>query len=155
MLQSDRRHDPYPLTWELPLGAVTATLLLGALGVHLGRALANWFAGAGWSWPTPGALLPSLFAILAGDPTVGLATPPDNPASAAAVIGCIIAVEALLIAALAASAVWMLRRWGPGRLRGMATAAEAEAILGLSRLRRVQPIIRPDLGPLERRRRQP
>ena len=28
MLQTDRRHDPYPFTWEIPLGALVATLAL-------------------------------------------------------------------------------------------------------------------------------
>ena len=41
--------------------------------------------------------------------------------------------------------VWAYRRWGPGRRRGMATAAEAEKILGVTRLRKVADIVRPDL----------
>ena len=51
----------------------------------------------------------------------------------------------LLLAATIAATVWGLRRWGPGRMHGMASAAEAEQLLGISRLRRVAPIIRPDL----------
>ena len=51
----------------------------------------------------------------------------------------------LLLAVAITAAIWVVRRWGPNRMKGMATADEAEAILGLSRLRRVAPIIRPDL----------
>ena len=37
------------------------------------------------------------------------------------------------------------RRWGPGRLRGMASRTEAASLLGLPRLRRHRAVIRPDL----------
>ena len=40
---------------------------------------------------------------------------------------------------------WAYQRWGPGRMRGMATAAEAEKLLGVTRLRKVGGIVRPDL----------
>ena len=41
--------------------------------------------------------------------------------------------------------MWAYQRWGPGRMRGMATAAEAEKLLGVTRLRKVAGILRPDL----------
>ena len=48
-----------------------------------------------------------------------------------------------------AATIWVgvlaYQRWGPGRMRGMATAAEAEKILGVTRLRKVAGIVRPDL----------
>ena len=36
-------------------------------------------------------------------------------------------------------------RWGPGRLRGMASRGEAERLLGVTRLRKVRSVVRPDL----------
>ena len=51
-MQRERVQDQYPWTWELPLVVICAVLLLGATVCQLGRSLANWFAGAGWWWPT-------------------------------------------------------------------------------------------------------
>ena len=142
--QADRRRDPYPFTWEIPVGVLTGWLLLAGLGVHLARALANWFAGAGWTWPAGKGLFPSLPSVLAGDPTAGVVL--HGPAAGqAALYGWLIAVQLVVLAGTIIAAVWGLRRWGPGRMYGMASPAEAEQILGVSRLRRVAPIIRPDL----------
>ncbi len=50
------------------------------------------------------------------------------------------------------AATYLLGRRGPGGMHGMASTVDAEASLGLSRLRRVRPIIRPDLYLPTRRR---
>lgn len=155
MIQTDRRRDPYPFTWELPLGALVATLALAGFGVQLGRAAAHWQAGAGWVWPKGRALLTSIPAILTGHPTAGLDPAPAIPASSAAVTGWIIAVEAVLALLLFVAAILVLHRWGPTRLKGMATPAEAEAALGLSRLHKHRRIVRPDLFRTRQRRRSP
>lgn len=155
MLQTDRRRDPYPFTWELPLGGLVAALALAGFGVQLGRAAAHWQAGAGWAWPKGRALLTSIPAVLTGHPTAGLNPTPAIPASSAAVTGWIIAVEAVLALLLFAAAILVLRRWGPARLKGMATPAEAEAALGLSRLHKHRRIVRPDLYPTRSHRRSP
>lgn len=144
MLQADRRRDPYLFTWEIPVGVLTGWLLLACLGVHAARAIANWTIGAGWTWPEGKNLFTSLPKVLAGDPAAGLAL--HRPAAGtASLYGWIITVQLLLLAATVAATVWGLRRWGPGRMHGMASAQEAEQLLGISRLRRVAPIIRPDL----------
>ena len=135
-MQVERRQNPYPYTWEIPAGILTTWAMLLVLGAHLGRGIATWFAGDGWHWPEPAALLSSLPAIVSKAAT---------SAAPAHLLGWVVAIEALLLLAGMVAVVWSLRRWGPGRLRGMATAAEAEASLGLSRLRRVRTVIRPDL----------
>ena len=150
MLQQQRRRDPYAHTWELPAGTAIMTLLLAVLGAQTGRSLANWFAGADWHWPQPRTLLSSIPAILAGNPTAGLTPKPSPAASPAAVIGWIITVELLLLMIVVTATLLALRRWGPGRMRGMATPTDAETVLGVSRLRRVRHIIRPDLYPPRR-----
>lgn len=155
MLQTDRRRDPYPFTWELPLGALVATLTLAGFGVQLGRAAAHWQAGDGWAWPKGRALLTSIPAVLTGHPTAGLSPTPPVPVSSAAVTGWIIAIEAVLALLLFAAAVLILRRWGPSRLKGMASPAEVEAALGLSRLHKHRHIVRPDLSPTRSHRRNP
>jgi len=142
--QADRRRDPYPFTWEIPAGILAGWLLLACLGVHAARAIANATADAGWTWPEGKNLFTSLPRVLAGDPTAGL-TLHHSGAGTAALYGWIVTVQLLLLAATIAATVWGLRRWGPGRMHGMASAAEAEQLLGISRLRRVAPIIRPDL----------
>lgn len=151
MLQSGRTKDPYPFTWEIPAAVVAVWALLAVLAAHTGRAIANLAAGAGWTWPPSRALFTSLPALLAGDPRAGLASP-GGAASPAALAGWIVTVEVLLVAAMITGSAWVLRRWGPGRMKGMASQAEAEAVLGLTRLRRVAHIVRPDLHPAPRRR---
>lgn len=146
-MQTERRHNPYPFTWEVPAGIIATFTLLIVLGVHLGRGLANWTAGAGWHWPPPAALFTAVPGVLTGDAAAGLAIPLRVGAAPGQLLGWVIAVDAIIAAGAIAVAVAGLRRWGPARLKGMATAAEAEAALGASRLRRVRHIIRPDLYP--------
>ncbi len=155
MLQTDRRHDPYPSTWEIPVALLAATLPAAALGVQAGRSLAHWATGAGWHWPTPRSLFTSIPAILTGHPAAGLDPPPAPAATASAVIGWIIATETVFLLGLATLAALVLRRWGPGRMKGMATPAEAASTLGVRRLRAHRRIIRPDLHSARHQRRTP
>ena len=80
-------------------------------------------------------------------------TPPPGSLAAAAgaspvVLWTVTAVaEVAAIVAVAWAIRWAMHRWGPGRIQGMATAADAEKLLGRSRLRKAAPIIRPDLHP--------
>lgn len=60
-------------------------------------------------------------------------------------MGGLLAAEATVVVALGCVAIYVLRRWGPGRIQGMATASEAEQLLGVARLRKVADIVRPDL----------
>lgn len=154
ILQADRRHDPYPYTWEPPVAILTGWLLLAALGVHLARALANWTAGGGWNWPAGRTLYSSLPAVLAGHPTAGI-TATGPTASTPALYGWLIATQLILLAGYATGLLWAARRWGPGRMKGMASPDEAEQVLGLTRLRRNAPLIRPDLYPTTPTRRRP
>ena len=149
--QQARRRDPYPWTWELPLSVVLLVLLVAGLAAHLGRAVANRAAGAGWVFPDRADLFTSLPGLLAGDAAAGLPETTGPMATANAVLAWIGVVELLVLAAvLVALKVW-LGRWGPGRMQGMASRHEAEQLLGRSRLRRNAPIIRPDLHPTRRR----
>ena len=154
MLQTDRRRDPYPFTWEVPAGILAATLLLAALGIQVGRSLAQLAAGAGWRWPTGRTLFTSIPAILAGQAGAGLDPAPTPAATGSAVVACVAAIELILASAVATTVLLALRRWGPDRMKGMATPAEAEASLGLSRLRAQRHIIRPDLYPPRHRGRK-
>ena len=147
MLQQGRRSDPYPHTWEIPVGIAAATVLLAVLGVQVGRGLANWSAGRGWTWPTGKSLFSSLPGVLAGNAGAGL-TSSGEWASPTLLTVWLVIVELLIAAALVAAITWGMRRWGPQRMKGMASAEQAETTLGLTRLRKVRRIIRPDLyGP--------
>ncbi len=143
MLQTDRNKDPYPLTWEIPVAVLTGLLLVLLIGTHVGRGVACLLTGHGWTWPVSAQLFTSLPGVLSGNASAGL----RRPVTVAAPLlwGCLIVVEVVLLTAAGIGASWVLRRWGPGRMKGMASPADAEAILGLSRLRKVAPIIRPDL----------
>jgi hypothetical protein len=154
ILQAERRRNPYPYTWEIPLGILTGWLLLAGLGVQLGRSLANAAAGAGWAWPAGRALYTSLPAVLSGDPVAGLAHT-AGAASPAVLYAWLAGTQLIILAGYTAALVWACRRWGPGRMKGMASPSEAEQVLGLARLRRNAALIRPDLHPPATSRRRP
>lgn len=146
MLQTNRRRDPYPYTWEIPVGIATAVLLLLILAVHTGRGLACWFAGAGWAWPSSQTLFTSLPDLLTGNAGAGLADPTHTSlVSPTALMGWILTVQIVTFAAGIAATGWILRRWGPHRMKGMASPTEAEQLLGISQLRKAAAVIRPDL----------
>ena len=134
-MQRERRHNPYPWTWEIPVGVGCAVLLVLALGVHLGNGLAHLTTGHDWTWPPASQLFASLPTVL-GSPADGVGVHP-----------WIVTVELLLLGSLAWIAVWAWQRWGPSRLKGVATREQAEQVLGLTRLHKVAGIVRPDLHP--------
>jgi len=135
---------PYPFTWEIPVGIVLGVLLALALGLQAGRSLANLVAGNGWVLVDRMALFTTLGPLLGGQ--AGVALPAvTHPASAGLYWTCVVLVELLVVVVIGWTVKFGLDRWGPARLRGMATAAEAEALLGRTRLRRHARVIRPDL----------
>jgi len=147
-MQHARRHNPYPWTWEIPLAVTCTMLLVLVLGVQVGRGIANLTAGAGWCWPTRDWLFRSIPAIWAGDATAGIhTTTATRFADPASLRVWLVVAETALVAVLAAVGVVVVRRWGPHRLKGMASRDEAERLLGVSRLRRVRHVVRPDLHP--------
>jgi hypothetical protein len=145
MSQRSRRRDPYPWTWEMPLAIILAVLVLISFGVHLGRAVANVLAGCDWRFPSRMSLFSSLPAVLSGDAGAGLVDLHGTVASPSSLLPCIATTELILLAASVLLIKFGLDRWGPGRMRGVATSSEAERLLGVARLRRSRRIVRPDL----------
>lgn len=159
-MQRERLRDPYPWTWEIPVGVTLASSFALVTGLQLARSLANLIAGAGWTWPDPDAgqftspigtaFWTSLPGVVTGDSGAGLSrdvldSQADQLAGSTLLWTCLGVTELLLIVALGWVGIYALQRWGPGRMRGMATAAEAERLLGATRLRKVAPLVRPDL----------
>ena len=145
MSQQSRRHDPYPWTWEIPLGVILVILMMLVCGVHLGRAIANVLGGAGWAFPTRVELFRSLPAILRGDAAAGLDGLHGSVSSPSAVWTWVVATEVMLLAVSVLLLKLVVDRWGPGRMRGMASRGEAERLLGVTRLRKVRSVVRPEL----------
>ena len=145
MSQQSRRRDPYPWTWEIPLGIVLVILMVLVCGVHLGRGIANVWAGAGWAFPTRVELFRSLPAVLGGDAAAGLDGLNGSLSSPSAVWMWAVVTEVMLLALSVLVLKLVLDRWGPGRLRGMASRGEAERLLGVTRLRKIRTVVRPDL----------
>jgi hypothetical protein len=145
MSQQSRRRDPYPWTWEVPVGVVLVILLVLAGGVHLGRAIANVLAGAGWSFSPLVDLFSCLPAVLRGDAGAGLTGISGHLSSPVILRVCVLATELMLMAVCVFLLKLALQRWGPGRMKGMASWGEAERLLGVSRLRKVRAVVRPDL----------
>lgn len=144
-MQRSRRSDPYPFTWEIPLAAALTVLVALACGVHLGRAVANLLDGDRWVLPARADLFTSLPGVLGGDPAAGI-TGLNGPGAGTALLwSCVAVTELVLLIGIGAALKTGLDRWGPGRLRGMATPAEAEQMLGPARLRKVRAVVRPDL----------
>jgi len=146
-MQLARRHDPYPWTWE-PIALWGLMLLLVLfIGVQAGRGVANWLAGAGFTWPTSENVITSIFAVIGGNPAAGLAHPDQlgHLAGPGLLHGSLIATELVFILGYAVLTFYILRVWGPWRVLGMATGEEAERLLGRTRLRKVAGVLRPDL----------
>lgn len=140
---NDSQHDDgYAWTWEPALGALTTVALLGVLALQAGRSLTLLIAGAGWHWPPSTALVTSSWGILTGDLGAGL-TPTHTVAGSVALTWAV--AGALFIASLTAVTVVALRVMAGRRFKGMASAAQAEQLLGLGRLRANRAVIRPDL----------
>ena len=148
-MQQERVEDQYPWTWEIPLAVVCAIVVLGVAVCQLGRSFANWFAGAGWRWPAAGDLVTSLPGLLAGDAAAGLSG--VHPEASPGVLWAWLSVTGLLMTTLVTvTGVWAWHRWGPARMRGMATVPEAHELLGEDRLWKVRHVVRPDLYPARR-----
>ena len=153
MSMQAQRRDPQPMSrgGELALVIAAGALLLLALAALVGLGLASAVWGSGWVWPrgsdTIGAVLGG---IMAGHPGAGLPGPLQAHVPGPAVVYSAVAGTELLTLTVTGTAgvlFWRYHRPGDAR-RGMATRAEAEQVLGLSRLRLSKAIIRPDLhGP--------
>ena len=141
-MQQTRRTTPYPYTWEIPLGGALAVGLVLVVAAQAGRSIANALSGTGWAWAPQSQLFTSLPAILTGDSRTGLA--PGPAASPGLLYTCLVLVELIAIALMVWAVVAAMRRWGPARVRGMATRAQAQTLLGRGRLRRVASVVRPD-----------
>lgn len=149
-VQRERVQDQYPWTWEIPLAVVCGVLFVAVAVCQAGRSLANWFAGAGWRWPSSDKLVTSIPGVLAGDAAAGL--PGVRPAAEAQALWAWLTVVFLLtVGALIVAGVEAWRRWGSARMRGMATITEAHELLGRDRLWRVRHVVRPDLHPAHQR----
>ncbi len=142
-MQQSRRTTPYPYTWEIPLTATITVVTTLVLAAHTARTLANAFAGAGWDFTPHAALFTVLPDILGGDARAALGL--GAAASPALLYTCLVLVELLTLALIVWVVIAGMRQWGPARVRGMATRAEAATLLGLGRLRKVAPVVRPDL----------
>lgn len=142
-MQQSRRTTPYPYTWEIPLAVVLAIGLVLVLAGHAARTLANVFAGVGWDFTPQAALFTALPGILGGDARAGL--DPGAAAAPALLYTCLVVVEVVTVMLIVRVVIAGMRQWGPARVRGMATRAEADTLLGLQRLRKVAPVVRPDL----------
>lgn len=139
-----RRHDPYPWSWEAPAAAALLAGVVMVLGIHVGRGIACLVSGAGFRWVTADALLTSLGGIFSGDPGAGL-TEAVTGVTGRVLATSIIVAEVVFVALLGVLGYWLLVRWGPGAMKGVASPSEAQQLLGRQRLMRARAIIRPDL----------
>lgn len=142
-MQQSRRATPHPPGWEIPAACVLAALTVLAMAAHLARAVANLLATGSWAWTPRDQLVTALPSILGGDAGAGL--PSGAGANTGLLYACLIVAEILALTVITAAVVAGMQRFGPSRVRGMASREDAENLLGLRRLRRNAPVIRPDL----------
>lgn len=134
--------DSYPWTWEPAAGALAALLVTGILSLQIGRALVLAIAGVGWFWPASSSLITSSWGIITGDLTAGL--PPLQLTQTSAWFAW--AAAATIFAAATAALFVLAVRWRSSTVhKGMASATQAERLLGVSRLKTHRAVIRPDL----------
>ena len=101
-------------------------------------------------WPAPDQLLTSVPQVLAGQTTSGLGATVAPVATSLVAVGIAVA-ELIAFSGLGLLTWQLLIRFGPNALRGVASPAEANRLLGRSRLSRVRKVVRPDLcaGPAQ------
>ena len=116
-----------------------------SFGVHIGRGVANALGGCDWRVPSRVHLLSSLPAVLRGDAGAGLVDLHGQLASPSSLVACVGATELILLTTTVLLIKLGWDRWGPGRLKGVASPGDAEKFLGVTRLRRSRRIVRPDL----------
>ena len=144
-MQQSRRTNPYPWTWEIPVAVLVAVLLVMVVALHIARAIANAIVGGGWQLTPRTALFSSLPELVTGDATAGLISTPDAHATANQLWVWIVLTEVVVLVAVTFVLLAVFRRWGPGRIQGMASPGEADRLLGIARLRRNAAMIRPDI----------
>ena len=136
--------DPTPLTWEIPVAALSATVVLLALGLPAGQALAHLVAHGALAWPRH-RVLDSVVGLARGHPGLGL-TAGTGHASTWLVYSGIALVEVALLLALSSFASTWRRILGIASESGLASRSEIEAVLGRRALLRRAAVIRPDLA---------
>jgi hypothetical protein len=119
--------------------------MLMTLAAHAARAIANVVAGSTWTWAPREELFSALPGLVSGDASTGLPRSTQPTASTDSLMIWLVVVEIAVLVACILAVRWAVRRWGPGRILGMASPAEAEELLGISRVRRNAAVIRPDL----------
>lgn len=106
--------------------------------------IACWLNGQGFAWTSRTQLFSATGGIIAGDASAGLSRNAVG-ITTSDLAWSIAFVELVSLGAAAWLVHAVLVRWGPLAIKGVAAAGEAERLLGLSRLRRVRRVIRPDL----------
>ncbi|GAC1378586.1 MAG: hypothetical protein NVSMB48_00300 [Marmoricola sp.] len=154
-MQVDRRKESIPWTWEPFVGGLLLYVFLVLVIAQLARAIAYLLAGEGLRWPAADAQVSSAFAVFAGHSTAGLPGARVPAVDTTWLYICLATFEVLGLIVLTWAGIAALRRWGPARMLGMATRAEAQRLLGTARLRSHAGVIRPDLHGHGRHREAP
>lgn len=142
-----------PLTWEVPAAVSGAALFLTLLTPLIVQGLVAWLVAGEFAWP--GNHLGTAWLGLArgrfGD---GLTPDPTSQLPTAALLWVLTVVVEVVV--LGAALVVGLRMrdvvGGSDARHGLATSVQAAEALGVPRLRKSAPVIRPDLHARRRRR---
>lgn len=156
--RADRFHaHPAPLAADMPaVVAVTALAVLTwvALTPLVVRGLILAVTAGEFAWPA-GHLQTAVLRMWRGDFGAGLPDAVADQLPPAPVMWVAVGFGELVLLAFVAYLGWCLRiPLGFGSARGLATAKDADAALGVSTLRSKAAVIRPDLHPPTARRRR-
>lgn len=98
MSQQSRRRDPYPWTWEIPVGVVLMIFVGAGLRCTSWTRCRQCDGRAGWAFPGRSELFRSLPAVLRGDAGAGLTGISGHHSSPVILRVCVVATELMLIA---------------------------------------------------------
>jgi len=137
---------PVPLTWEIPAAVAGAVLFLIAVTPLLVQGLVALLVAGTFAWPT-NHLEMAVLGLLRGRFGVGLTTNLTAQLPSAVLMWALTVVgEVVVWGAALVVGLWMRDLIGGSNPRhGLATSIQAAEALGLPRLRKSAPVIRPDL----------
>lgn len=135
-----------PLTWEIPAAVTGAVMFLTVVTPLVVQGLVAWLVAGTFAWPT-NHLGKALLGLLRGRFGEGLPASMASQLPSAALMWALTMIgEVVVLGTALVVGLWIRDLVGGSNARhGLATSVQAVEALGVPRLRKSAPVIRPDL----------